>query len=136
MIALSDFIGEWRLTRRIVHDSGQEARFCGQARFKAQADGALLLCEVGTLHVPGQGEFAATRRYLWRPGNAGTIDVQFDDGRPFHRFDPNAGDSGDRHWCDPDSYAVRYDFSHWPEWSARWRVEGPHKAYIMYSRYV
>ena len=51
-------------------------------------------------------------------------------------FAGGAGDSGDRHWCDPDSYAVRYDFSRWPEWSARWRVEGPHKAYIMYSRYV
>ena len=36
----------------------------------------------------------ATRRYLWRDGGAGTIDVWFEDGRFFHRFD--AEDAGAR----------------------------------------
>ena len=144
MIALSDFKGAWRLTRRIIHDGGQQARFDGVATFEpldAGADagagaGALLLREEGLLRLAGQGGFAANRCYRWGPSEEGAIAVSFDDGRPFHEFDPNAGACGDRHWCDPDLYAVRYDFSHWPRWSSRWRVDGPRKSYTMFSTYV
>jgi hypothetical protein len=136
MIGLHDFTGTWRLARRIVEDDGQVARLTGTARFEPLGQGALMLREKGTLHLPGQGGFAATRCYAWWPGQGGVIEVRFDDGRPFHSFDPNTADSAATHWCAPDTYAVRYDFSRWPEWSARWRVDGPRKGYTMYSRYL
>ncbi len=136
MIALSDFTGVWQLTRRIIHDGGQQARFDGVATFEPLKADALLLREEGLLRLPGQGGFAANRSYRWGLSGDGAIEVFFDDGRPFHEFDPNADACGDRHWCDPDLYAVRYDFSLWPEWSSRWRVDGPHKGYTMFSTYV
>ena len=141
MIALHDFIGTWQLARRIVEDAGRQARFEGTARFArmdgaAGAAGALLLHEEGTLYLPGQDGLHATRRFTWWPGRDGRVEVRFDDGRPFHVFDPNRAECTDRHWCDPDTYVVRYDFSRWPEWSARWRVDGPRKGYTMHSRYL
>ena len=77
----------------------------------------------------------ATRRYLWRDGGAGTIDVLFEDGRFFHRFDAEDPAPGASHDCAPDSYRVRYDFRAWPRWQAEWRVTGPRKDYAMVSRY-
>ena len=58
----------------------------------------------------------AERRYLWRDGGAGTIEVFFDDGRFFHRFDAEDHVPGATHACDPDAYRVRYDFRAWPRW--------------------
>ena len=40
------------------------------------------------------------------------------------------------HWCDPDTYKVRYDFREWPLWRAEWRVTGPRKDYVMRSVYT
>ena len=77
----------------------------------------------------------ATRRYLWRAGGAGAIDVLFEDGRFFHSFDPDAPTPAAPHDCPPDTYRVRYDFTGWPEWQAEWRVTGPDKDYTMLSRF-
>ena len=104
-----------------------------RARFTRDADG-LVYSESGTLHLPGQPEMHAERRYLWR-GAGSLIEVLFDDGRPFHVFDPAEPRPGADHWCDPDSYSVRYDFTSWPDWSAEWQVIGPRKGYSMYSAY-
>ena len=75
----------------------------------------------------------ARRVYLWRDAEPGAVAVTFDDGRPFHQFDLTGGEA--RHACPPDTYRVRYDFSEWPVWTARWRVTGPRKDYLMTSRY-
>ena len=75
------------------------------------------------------------RRYRWRDGGAGTIDVLFDDGRFFHRFDAEDPAPGASHACAPDLYRVRYDFRRWPRWQAEWWVSGPRKDYRMVSAY-
>lgn len=132
MLALRDFEGDWRLDRRIADALGPDAVFTGAARFSADAAG-LVLHEAGQLDLTGQGSFQAERRYLWRQDGAG-IAVFFADGRAFHRFDPGGVATAD-HWCDPDTYTVRYDFSDWPVWQAEWRVTGPRKDYVMRSIY-
>ena len=133
MITLRDFQGRWRLERRIENALGPEAVFQGHAEFTADAAG-LVLDETGRLALAGQGAFQAERRYLWRQEGA-AIAVFFADGRPFHRFDPGAELAEAAHWCDPDSYEVRYDFAAWPLWRSEWRVTGPHKDYLMRSVY-
>lgn len=126
-----DFCGEWRVSRSIESDiAGQSGRFVGRAWFSPD-DGGLLYREAGTLTV-GAHKMEAERRYLWRE-DAGEIVVLFDDGKPFHRFAPSKIAAS--HFCDPDTYNVRYDFAAWPEWSSRWRVTGPRKDYVMTSVY-
>jgi hypothetical protein len=135
MITLNDFAGAWRLSRHIEDAlAGGTARLEGYCRFTPQDDG-LLCTESGTLILPGrEGGFTAERRYFWRSDPDG-IAVFFDDGRFFHRFDPNAASPAADHDCAPDAYAVRYDFSDWPLWTAEWRVKGPRKDYQSRSTY-
>lgn len=126
------FAGDWRLTRRIDDARGQQSgSFEGTARFEPDGLG-LRYRESGTLTLDAGGEFAATRRYLWRLAD-GRVQVFFDDGRPFHDF--AADGVGSDHPCGADLYRVRYDFSQWPEWQATWTVRGPNKEYVSQSRY-
>ena len=134
MIGLKDFEGRWRIARRITDALGKDATFAGTAVF-SPAGADLILHEAGRLELSGQGGFQAERRYLWRAQGA-LIEVLFDDGRPFHRFDPAGAVAEAGHWCDPDTYDVRYDFGRWPRWSAEWRVTGPRKDYVMQSVYT
>lgn len=134
MIGLMDFEGRWRLDRRIIDALGPDASLHGTAVFARQADG-LVLHEAGRLELAGQGGFAAERRYLWRQDGA-CIAVFFADGRAFHRFVPAPHPVEADHWCDPDTYKVRYDFTGWPVWQAEWRVTGPRKDYVMQSVYT
>jgi hypothetical protein len=133
LLALGDFEGVWRLERRIIDALGPDAVFTGTARF-TRDDAGLVLHEAGRLELTGQGGFQAERRYLWRQAGA-MIAVVFADGRDFHWFDPGQGVATADHWCDPDTYRVRYDFAGWPVWQAEWRVTGPRKDYVMHSVY-
>ena len=133
MLGLADFEGQWRLERQIADALGPDAVFTGTARFSPDGAG-LLLEEAGRLELTGQGGFQAERRYLWRQEGVG-IAVLFEDGRDFHSFDPANGVAMAEHWCDPDTYRVRYDFTDWPVWHAEWRVTGPRKDYVMRSVY-
>ncbi len=131
---LADFVGHWRIERQIEdHASGQPLSFSGRATLTDEG-GCLLYEEAGTLVMPGQAGFHATRRYTWREV-PGAIQVYFDDGRYFHSFDPNAAAPEDRHWCDPDTYEARYSFEYWPLWQADWRVRGPRKDYVSRTSY-
>ncbi len=114
--------------------AGRTGRLSGEARF-TPAPGGLDYHESGTLAFEGAVPMHAERRYLWRDGGAGTIEVLFEDGRFFHRFDAEDRTPGASHACDPDAYRVRYDFRAWPRWEAEWRVTGPRKDYAMVSRY-
>ena len=134
MPVLQDFQGLWRLERQITDARGPDAVFTGTADFSPD-DAGLTLHESGRLELAGQGGFQAERRYLWRPDGAG-IAVLFADGRDFHRFDPAWVEAEADHWCDPDTYKVRYDFREWPRWQAEWRVTGPRKDYVMRSLYT
>lgn len=132
------FHGAWTITRRIAAAAGPDARFDGLAVFSDHA-GGLRLTETGEMQLDGQGRFAATRRYDWRAGAKGWIDVFFDDGRYFHGFDPASTAPQAHHDCPPDIYDVRYDFTALqgiaPQWTAVWRVTGPRKDYVMTSTY-
>ena len=132
---VDSFAGDWRLERTIEDvKAGRTGRLTGEARFEPVADG-LAYREAGTLAFPGTPPMRAERRYLWRDGGAGTIEVFFADGRFFHRFDAEDHVPGATHACDPDAYRVRYDFRAWPRWLAEWRVTGPRKDYAMVSSY-
>ena len=132
MIKLSDFVGDWRLTRRISHSDGSVARFEGRAVFAPDPAG-LRYHESGDLVLPGGQRMTGERSYLWREAGA-QIAVAFADGRPFHVIDP--ADPRAHHSCAPDSYDVRYAFCDWPRWHCVWRVQGPRKDYVMESHYT
>lgn len=127
---LEEFAGLWRIVRQIRQPGG-DAGFAGTARFTPDGAG-LHYREEGLLTLPAAPPMRAEREYLWRSDGAG-IAVFFADGRAFHRFDPAAPEAS--HWCDPDDYQVRYDFTAWPGWRAEWRVTGPRKDYVMVSDY-
>ncbi|MEL7013494.1 MAG: DUF6314 family protein [Pseudomonadota bacterium] len=132
--SLMDFAGVWTITRRIEDRLAGLGRFEGAAQF-ASDDAGLRYVEDGVLTLSTGASMRAERAYLWREGEAGLIDVLFDDGRPFHRFDPNAGGAGERHYCDPDIYDVVYEVDDWPNWSSTWTVTGPRKNYTLRSDY-
>lgn len=131
---LPDFEGTWRVTRTIDDRLGPPGRFEGVAHFTPNAEG-LHYSETGQLTLGDGPSFSATRTYLWR-ADGSLIEVLFPDHRPFHRFDPNAGGAGERHYCDPDIYDVIYDFSEWPHWTTTWEVTGPRKGYSMCTRFT
>lgn len=125
---LADFIGKWCITREITHADGTRASFAGVAEW-LPAEGGADYVERGVLDM-GTARFNAERRYRW----SDDLDVYFDDGRFFHAVPQCDGDAA--HWCDPDQYDVTYDFTRWPEWTARWQVRGPRKDYVMVSVYT
>jgi hypothetical protein len=132
---LEAFAGLWVIERDIEDvRAGRAGRFAGTARFAPVADG-LAYHEEGTLALDGTRPMRAARRYLWRDGGAGTIEVLFEDGRLFHRFCADEPEPAAEHECPPDRYRVRYDFARWPRWRAEWRVSGPRKDYGIVSRF-
>lgn len=133
---LAAFFGHYTVARRIEdRRAGQTVRFEGRAQI---AEGATphsaLYRETGEMRIPPQGRFTAERSYLWR-AQAGRIVVKFDDGRPFHDFDPVSGGAATEHLCGQDWYLGGYDFSGWPQWSVIWEVSGPRKDYRSVTRY-
>ncbi|WP_299739306.1 DUF6314 family protein [uncultured Roseobacter sp.] len=125
---LADFEGTWDLTRQIAHADGTEAHFEGQAVWAPDGQG-LRYTETGRLQMAQGVVMQAERRYQWGPD----LDVYFEDGRFFHRVPERGGVA--EHWCDPDTYKVTYDFTHWPTFTAVWRVAGPKKSYTLHSQY-
>lgn len=129
----TDFLGRWSIDRTIEDAQGTgSAHFTGSAVIKECGD-IWEFSESGTLSLAQGSVMRAERKYLWRPAGAG-FDVFFEDQRFFHHFDLGA-DAQASHWCDPDQYDVSYDFTDWPNWSSRWNVAGPRKAYIMQSQF-
>jgi hypothetical protein len=133
---LSAFAGDWIIARTIEDvRGGRSGRLDGQARFVPDAGGGLVYAEEGLLTLGGGPPARAGRRYLWRDGGAGAIEVRFEDGRFFHRFYADEERPSAVHDCPPDQYRVRYDFARWPRWTAEWRVRGPRKDYAMATLY-
>lgn len=133
MPELIEFLGVWQVSRRIADaNDPRPARFDGKAAFTPNGSG-LTYHESGLLTLgDGQG-LRAERTYHWQAGFQG-IAVFFADGRPFHAFAAD-GDATATHWCDPDTYVVRYDFRNWPDWESCWQVTGPRKNYRMTTLY-
>ena len=135
MPRLDDFLGTWRLRRRIAdRRTGETGRLIGRVRFRACADGAVQE-EEGTLTLPGRRPMAATRTYLWSEA-PGRLILRFADGRPFHEFDRLSPAPSAEHPCGDDRYRVRYDFRRWPRWRAVWRVTGPRKDLVIVSAFA
>ena len=128
------FAGRWILNRDIRHVDGLTGRFEGVAEILPAGPGLYSYEERGTLTLGLSEPLHATRRDLWRAAE-GAIDISFGDGRPFHRVDLGGLRPETVHICPPDRYAVAYDFTAWPEWTATWRVEGPRKDYVLTSHY-
>ena len=127
---LDAFAGSWTLRKRIAdRRTGQISQFAGRAEF-TWAGSELAYAETGELILSDGQRLAASRRYQWRGGAGGAIEVLFDGGRPFHRIGAE-----DAHFCDPDFYRVRYLFDAWPRWCAIWDVTGPRKDYQMVADY-
>ena len=131
-LSLDDFMGHsWDITRKIFdRQQDQTVRFKGQCRIAGgwyHEDGQLIL------HHSRQ--LVSSRRYRWHPGEAGGVDVFFEDNRFFHHIDLTHSAPVAHHLCPPDDYHVAYDFAPWPDWSARWQVSGPRKTYDMRSCY-
>ena len=129
------FAGRWSIEREIVHFDGLNGRLTGTATIAPSGPGLYTYDETGTLTLGDAEPLHATRRYLWRTAEQ-AIDVSFADGSPFHRIALGAFRPETVHLCPPDRYAVTYDFTRWPLWTSRWRVEGPRKDYVMTSAYA
>ncbi|MBM9595233.1 DUF6314 family protein [Roseitranquillus sediminis] len=133
MRELDDFAGRWALERRIEdRRAGQVLRLEGRVTLAPTA-GGLDVAEEGRLQLPDGTSLAAVRRYRWHRAGP-VIAVDFDDGRPFHQFDPAVPRALAEHFCGADSYRVTYDFTAWPRWTVTWQVGGPRKNYVSESR--
>ena len=134
LASLAALEGRWRLVRRIANADGSVALLDGTAVFR-RAGLRLVQEEDGWLRLSGGGPpLRATRRYLWTT-EKGRLEVLFEDNRPFHTVPLGVGRPETVYLCDPDRYAVAYDFEAWPAWRSVWRVEGPRKDYVMTSDY-
>lgn len=132
MATQSFFTGRWQMIRIIENvPDGVIGEFWGEADFAP--DGAGLSCrETGVLRFQG-ADYHAERGSLWRFPAEGRIEVQYDDGRPFHDFvidEPEAV-----HLCGEDRYRVTYEFDT-DAWTSVWDVQGPRKDYRMTTRYT
>ncbi|MEM8977868.1 MAG: DUF6314 family protein [Pseudomonadota bacterium] len=131
MKALIDFLGDWRVSRLIEDASGAQTRFEGLARLDGDAQAAVYE-EKGQLQLATGTALQAERRYHWRESGEG-VQIFFEDNRFFHAL-PKDGSQAE-HFCDPDTYALTYDFEDWPNWRVDWRVEGPKKSYTARTTY-
>ena len=131
--SLYAFEGLWTLSRVIRHESGLTDSFNGECEF-TRSGHRLIQDERGVL-ITAEGQFDATRRYIWSERND-RLEVQFDDMRPFHTIPLNDVAPRTVHLCDPDRYQVTYDFAEWPVWRTVWAVEGPRKGYVMETEYA
>ena len=107
---LMDFAGDWGVIRVIEDRLGPPGQFEGTAALTPDGPG-LTYMEKGRLTLGS-------------------------DARPIHRFDPNLGGAGERHYCDPDFYDVVYALDDWPNWSSTWTVTGPRKDYTMRTQFA
>lgn len=131
---LSAWLGTYRVTRHIDdRRTGQTASFEGRAEIAANAAGALYR-EAGELQLAQGAAFYAERVYVWEVQGP-RIAVLFEDGRPFHDFDPETGGAATEHLCGQDWYRGGYDVSRWPDWQVTWDVTGPRKGYRSVTHY-
>ncbi|WP_427175013.1 DUF6314 family protein [Arthrobacter sp. 92] len=133
-------MGSWAVDRTLLdRASGTSGTFTGVVLFSPTGhDGGLNFHEHGTVRwtafdgAPFSGP--ATRDYVLRPtGAPDAMDVYFPDGRPFHRMSFSDHAVQDQHWCDPDTYTVRYTMRGPDSFSYSWDVSGPAKDLLLDS---
>ncbi|WP_066286863.1 DUF6314 family protein [Arthrobacter sp. B6] len=126
--------GHWAVERQLLdRAAGAHGTFSGVVHFSPTDDGGLAFHEEGTMNWP-TFTGPASREYLLKcASRPDVLDVFFADGRPFHRmsFSPEA--NLDRHWCDPDTYRVKYIYEGSDRFSYTWDVSGPSKDLLLTS---
>ncbi|MEU1826997.1 DUF6314 family protein [Streptomyces abikoensis] len=133
---LAFLTGRWTVERTLTDlATGSAGTYRGTAEFRADGDGARLLhVEDGELDWNGTVNRAGrTLRLL--PGPAGTAEVTFADGRPFHDLDLRTGRWHTRHPCVADLYDGAFTVVSPDEWRVRWRTTGPAKEHVQHSVY-
>ncbi|MFE6485752.1 DUF6314 family protein [Streptomyces sp. NPDC057757] len=85
-----------------------------------------------------QGTPRPAERTLWfLPGQgAGTADVRFSDGRPFHDLDLTSGRFVADHPCSADLYRGEFTALDAHRWRTVWRVAGPAKDLVLTTDYT
>ena len=126
-----DFTGCFWNINRVINDNRQSKKFIytGQCEI---SDGRYF--ENGEIISDDGKKSLSSKSYIWKPTGHG-IDSYFDDGLFFHRIDLTCLMPTANHLCGEDHYEVGYDFKGWPQWGAKWCVQGPRKDYEMYSNY-
>ncbi|MGW3949815.1 DUF6314 family protein [Streptomyces sp. NPDC004752] len=133
---LAYLAGRWHVARTVRDlTGGDEGRFAGTTVFGPLAGGGLLHKESGTFTwrgVPRPAE--RTLRFL--PGAvAGTADVRFADGRPFHDLDLTSGRHVADHPCAADRYRGEFTVRDADHWRTVWHVGGPAKDLLLVTDY-
>ena len=128
---LIDFEGRiWNIERVIIdHKQSTKTVYGGRCEISSGK-----YFETGKLILADGQKMLSSRTYYWKSVGQG-IDSYFDDGSFFHSINLTCSRSIAHHFCADDEYEVRYDFSKWPLWVAKWCVRGPRKDYEMYSYY-
>ncbi|QIJ61692.1 DUF6314 family protein [Streptomyces sp. JB150] len=135
---LAFLAGSWRVERS-VRDlaSGDEGRFDGTTVLGPSEGGALLHRESGTFVWQGVARPAErTLRFLPGAAGAGTADVRFADGRPFHDLDLTTGHWVADHPCAADLYRGEFTVRDADRWRTVWRVRGPAKDLVLTTDYT
>jgi hypothetical protein len=134
---LAYLAGGWQV-ERAVRDlaTGAEGHFTGTTAFGPLENTGLLHHESGTF--VWQGTPRPAERTLWfLPGErAGTADVRFSDGRPFHDLDLTSGRYVADHPCSEDLYRGEFTVLDAHHWRTVWRVAGPAKDLVLTTDYT
>ncbi|WP_217145377.1 DUF6314 family protein [Streptomyces sp. AC627_RSS907] len=134
---LAYLAGRWR-TERTVRDlaGGGEGRFEGTTVFDALPGGGLLSRESGAFTWQGVTRPAERTLRYERGATAGTADVRFADGRPFHGLDLASGHHVADHPCAADLYRGEFTVRDENRWRTVWRVGGPAKDLLLTTDYL
>ena len=128
---LSYLEGPWHLIRIIENvREGVIGEVWGEADFIYDGEG-LTCVENGVLRFNGK-DYHTGRTSLWRFTEGDRIEVQYEDGRPFHDFltqRPIALMIGE-----DARYEISYEFDR-ATWLSRWQMLGPGSKYEMTTRY-
>ncbi|MDT0468071.1 DUF6314 family protein [Streptomyces gibsoniae] len=136
---LAHLAGRWSV-ERVVRDlaSGEEGRFSGTTVFSPLEDGGdgLLHQESGTFVWRGTARTAERTLWFLSGDSAGTAQVRFVDGRPFHDLDLTTGRHVADHPCAADLYRGEFTVRDADHWRTVWRVGGPAKDLVLTTDYV
>ena len=102
----------------------------GDAEFIFDGEGLTCL-ENGVLRFQGT-DYHTGRTSLWRFGDNDRIEVQYEDGRPFHDFLMRNPIS--LMIADNARYEISYEFDR-ETWLSRWQMTDPGSQYEMTTRY-
>ncbi len=122
------FSGRWRFERRVTdHRDGAEGWMTGWAAFDQVGDSINYSAE-GKLEMRGAKK-PVTEFHRIRFVTPGRVEVHYNSGELFHKFDPRLTNPKAEHRHRGDLYQVEYDFHRAWEWKMSVHVTGEGKDY-------